>query len=176
MMVKSFKLSIELIPSTIWYANLYNYYKSKNQMEKWHELKQYLFETEGNHCWICRRETKYLEAHEFFEYDDFKHIQKVAGVHHLCNLCHKIKHIGLWCHSPDGHFKLKKEGLSREDLIRHFCLVNNCSEQDFYKHEDEAFALWKKRSSHNWNQDLWVYGPQFGLKELKSQQKLRFMI
>ena len=46
MIPKQFKLNIELVPSTIWYANIYNYYKQSNQMDKWHELKQYLFEHE----------------------------------------------------------------------------------------------------------------------------------
>ncbi len=172
MITQRLKLSIELVPSTIWYANIYNYYKNAHQMDKWHELKQFLFETEGRYCWICKKEERTLEAHEFWEYDDYKHIQKLGAIHHLCDLCHKIKHIGLWCHTSDGQSKLKKAGLTRDDLIRHFCLVNRCEWNDFFNYEDAAFKQYSRRSQFQWRQELGKYKPQFGLKELKSQQKL----
>lgn len=172
MITKKFKLSIELVPSTIWYNNIYNYYQNNNQMEKWHELKQYLFDTEGKHCWICEKEEGNLEAHEFWEYDDYNYIQKLAAVHHLCDLCHKIKHIGLWFHTNDGERMLRQQRVKKEDIIHHFCSVNKCSITDFQKHEDDAFTQWKQRSKSKWKQDLGIYNPKFGLKELKSQQKL----
>ena len=173
MITKQFKLSIELVPSTIWYANIYNYYKKLNQMEKWHELKQHLFETEGNNCWICSKNERNLEAHEFWEYDDYNHIQKLKAIHHICDLCHKIKHIGLWCHTSEGQVKLKKHGLTREALINHFCNVNGCTSDDFLKHEEIAFKKYSRRSKFQWKQDLGMHDPKYGLKVLKSQQKLR---
>lgn len=172
MITKKFKLRIELVPSTIWYSNIYSYYKNNNQVEKWHELKQYLFETEGNHCWICSKENTRLEAHEFWDYDDYKHVQKLVAVHHLCDLCHKVKHIGLWLHSADGDKMLIKQRMKKEDIINHFCKVNNCSVADFQKHEDEAFAQFGRRNEFQWKQNLGMYQPKYGLKVLKSQQKL----
>lgn len=44
-------------------------------------------------------------------------------------MCHKIKHIGFWLKTPRGLKKLKKLGLTPEDLIEHFCEVNNCSKK-----------------------------------------------
>src|SRR3989344_4565037 len=117
MSAHSFKLTIELVPSTIWYSNIYNFYKKTNQMEKWHQLKENLYQREGNKCWVCGKENTYLEAHEFFEYDDKSRIQKLVGIHHLCRLCHKIKHIGFWCYTPEGWSKLIKERLTKLDLI-----------------------------------------------------------
>ncbi len=172
MITRAFKLSIELVPSTIWYHSIYNYYKKINQIGKWHELKQFLFETEGEHCWICKKENTFLEAHEFWEYDDYRHIQKLTAIHHICDLCHKIKHIGLWCHTIEGPLKLKKQGLTRDQLVDHFCRVNKCTADDFLKHEEHAFALWDKRSKYRWKQDLGIYDPKFDLKELKAQRKL----
>jgi hypothetical protein len=32
--------------------------------------------------------------------------------------------------------------------------VNNCSEQDFLRHEEEAFTTWEKRSKFDWKQDF----------------------
>ena len=171
MITRKFKLSIELVPSTIWYANIYNYYKQSNQMDKWHELKQYLFDTEGKRCWICREERS-LEAHELWEYDDYKHIQKLTAVHHLCDLCHKIKHIGLWLHSTDGGNMLQQQKIKKAEIINHFCRVNNCTISDFQTYEDFVFAQWERRSKFQWKQDLGIYHPKYGLKILKSQQKL----
>jgi len=49
--------------------------------------------------------------------------------------------------------------LSREDLINHFCKVNNCSREDFEKHEEEAFRIWRERSKYEWKQDFGEYDP-----------------
>ena len=175
MIIRKFTLSIELVPSTVWYANLYNFYKNNDQMEIWHELKQYLFEREGHHCWICKKEVRNLEAHEFWEYDDYTHVQKLIAIHHLCDLCHKIKHIGLWCYTPDGQAKLKRQQLTREDLVKHFCTVNNCTFEEFQNHEDSAFKEYSGRSKFRWKQDLGVYNPKHRLKILKSQKKLTWI-
>lgn len=147
------KLKIELVPSTVWFSSLYNLLPKS----EWYALKDKLFAKEGRRCFICNSEQGPLSAHEFWEYDDDKHVQKLVGIHHLCNLCHKIKHIGFWCHTKDGRTKLKKEGLNREDLIKHFCTVNECTKEDFMKHEDEAFKLWRERSRYEWKQDFGEY-------------------
>lgn len=100
-----------------------------------------------------------VTSHEFWEYDDVKHIQRRRATHHLCGFCHKIKHIDLWLHTPDGARMIQKERLTKQDIINHFCTVNNCSEKEFQKHEDEAFSLWKERSQYAWKQDFGKYDP-----------------
>ena len=156
---QKFKLTIELVPSTVWFSSIYQIYKRNNQLNKWRKIKKELFEKEGRKCWICGAENTRLETHEFWEYDDKNHIQKLVAIHHLCSMCHKIKHIGFWCYTEDGRRQLKKEGLSREDLINHFCRVNNCSREDFEKQEMEAFKIWKERSKYGWKQDFGEYDP-----------------
>lgn len=151
------KLTIELVPSTVWYASIYQYYKKTNNHQKWADIKKELFAKEGNKCWICGKESKHLEAHEFWKYDDVKHVQKLDAIHHLCGFCHKIKHIGLWLHTEDGARMLQKEGLTKEDVINHFCNVNNCFKNDFHRYEDEAFKVWSERSKHEWTQDFGEY-------------------
>lgn len=153
------KLTIELVPSTVWYSSIYQYYKKSNNLQQWHEIKKELYAKEGTHCWICKKTSKPLQAHEFWEYDDVNRIQKLSAIHHLCGFCHKIKHIGLWLHAFDGERMLKKERLTKQDIIDHFCDVNRCSEKEFQKHEDEAFILWKERSEHKWKQDFGKYDP-----------------
>ena len=166
------KLLIELVPSTVWYSSIYQYYQKSNNLQKWNEIKKELYQKEGDSCWICKAKVRPLEAHEFWSYDDKKHIQKLTAVHHLCDLCHKIKHIGLWFHSADGDKMLRQQKIRKEDIINHFCKVNNCSIDDFQKYEDSAFAQWKQRSAFQWKQDLGIYNLKFGFKKLKSQQKL----
>jgi len=154
-----FKLTIELIPSTVWFSSIYQICKKNNRLDKWKKIKEELFKLEGKRCWICGREDDRLEAHEFWEYDDQNHVQKLVAIHHLCNMCHKIKHIGFWCYTDRGKRKLNEEGLNKEDLIRHFCEVNNCTRKDFERHEREAFRIWRQRSENNWKQDFGYFDP-----------------
>ena len=156
---RKFKLTIELIPSTAWFSSIYKIYKKYNKLNKWIKIKKELFEKEGRRCWICGAENVRLEAHEFWEYDDKNHIQRLVAIHHLCGMCHKIKHIGFWCYTEDGRRQLEKEGLTRDDLIEHFCKVNNCSRKEFEEHEKEAFRIWRERSKYEWKQDFGKYDP-----------------
>jgi len=150
-------LTIELVPVTVWFSSIYQIYKRNNKLSEWREIKKDLFEREGRRCWICGKEGGRLEAHEFRKYDDESHIQKLIAIHHLCGMCHKIKHIGFWCHTKHGKEKLMEEGLTRDDLINHFCKVNACSREDFEKHEEEAFRIWEERNKYRWKQDFGKY-------------------
>ncbi len=156
---RGFKLTIELVPSTAWFSSLYHVYREAGRLDEWRRLKEELFEREGRRCWICGRRGGRLEAHEFWEYDDENHVQRLVAVHHLCSMCHKVKHIGFWCYTREGRERLAREGLTREDLIEHFCRVNNCTREDFERHEEEAYRKWVERSRHRWRQDLGSYHP-----------------
>ncbi len=160
MIMKRFKLEIELVPATAWFSSLYRLMPP----DRWTALKREVYAKEGHKCYICGTSEGPFELHEFWEYDDERHVQKLIEVHHLCRLCHKIKHIGFWCYTEEGRIKLEKEGLTREDLIRHFCQVNNCSYDDFLKHEEEAFDIWERRSKHEWRQDFGEYNKYIKIK------------
>lgn len=147
------KLTIELVPGTAWFKSLYHLMPE----DEWNKLKERIYAEEGRKCYICESTSPPFHLHEFWQYDDERHVQKLVGLHHLCDLCHKIKHIGFWCHTHDGREKLKQQGLSLKDLIKHFCTVNKCAEKDFHQHEDEAFRAWSRRSEHKWKQDLGEY-------------------
>jgi hypothetical protein len=147
------KLTVELVPSTVWFSSLYRLLPKS----EWYRLKKEAFAKEGHKCYICGSD-RGLSLHEFWSYDDEKHIQKLLEFHHLCNFCHKIKHIGFWCHILEGQAKLEREGLQREDLINHFCTVNSCTRKEFEEHEKAAFAVWEERPTHQWKQDFGEYG------------------
>jgi len=162
-----FRLTIELTPSTVWFSSLYNLMPK----DKWEELKRRVYEEEGRKCYICGSTEPPFELHEFWEYDDKKHVQKLVGVHHLCRLCHMVKHIGFWCHTEDGRAKLKQIGLSRKDLIKHFCKVNQCSEKEFLQHEENALKTWRERSKHRWKQDFGKYKNYIDWKKVKDRRR-----
>lgn len=147
---RKFKLTIELVPSTVWFSSLHKLMDRKN----WEQLKSSVYLREERKCWICASTQLPLELHEFWEYDDTNRIQRLVEMHHLCRLCHMVKHIGLWCHTAKGLETLKRIGLNREDLIKHFCRVNNCAKEDFLRHEEKAFKTWRERSKSNWIQDF----------------------
>lgn len=155
---KEFKLTIELVPTTAWYLSLHQLYRRNGQASRWMKIKKELFEKEGQRCWICGAENSHLEAHEVWEYNAKTYIQKLAAIHHLCDMCHKIKHIGFWCHTPEGRNKLENSGLSRKHLVGHFCKVNNCSEKEFEEHEERAFRIFEEQSKREWKQDFGAYG------------------
>jgi len=150
-------LEIELIPAKVWYSSIQDFCRKNKKINEWRKIKKKIIEEEGNYCWICGKEASRLEAHEFWEYNDKEHIQKLKTIHHLCSTCHKIKHIGLWCYTLRGKALLKKLRLTKEDLIDHFCKVNNCSIKDFEIHEREAFKIYRKRSKYKWKQDFGKY-------------------
>jgi hypothetical protein len=136
-------------------------------LDEWRRIKRSIFEKEGRFCWICGAKDRRLEAHELWVYDDAKHVQKLAAIHHLCYLCHKIKHIGFWCHTEEGARRLERERLCNEDLIKHFCATNLCTSQDFENYEQEVFRIWYERSKYEWEQVFGEYTP-IVLKALES--------
>ena len=151
------KLTVELVPSSVWFSSVYRILRRKNRLKEWYKIKSRVFEEEGHQCYICGSKRGPFSAHEFWEYDDEKHVQRLNAIHHLCALCHKIKHIGFWCYTSDGKEKLRKSGLTKKVLVDHFCKVNNCSEKQFKEHEDRAFKIWRERSRHEWKQDFGKY-------------------
>lgn len=53
---------------------------------------------------------------------------------------------------------MAKEGILKvEELIQHFCTVNNVTPTEYAKHEGEAMTLWAKRSQYQWTVDLGEY-------------------
>lgn len=141
------KLTIELVPSSLWFSSVYQICKKANPVI-WQEIKKALLEKEGNQCFICGKKNTKLEAHEFWSYDDINHIQKLEAIHHVCSLCHKVKHLGLAAAQKDD----------MEEIIKHFCKVNKCKRKDFEKAEKEAYEIWRERSKYSWEQDFGDYG------------------
>lgn len=84
------KLEIELVPKTCWYSNLRNVFTQ----QEWKLVRNYIcdFRFTDNKCNICGQRAYFLEAHEQWEYDMKKHIQRLVRIRPLCTNCHKVKH------------------------------------------------------------------------------------
>jgi len=53
---------------------------------------------------------------------------------------------------------LAREGkLSMDDVIAHFCRVNDCGYPDYINHSDRAWKQWEKRSKYDWRVELGEY-------------------
>jgi hypothetical protein len=142
------KLTAELVPFTVWYSSLYRLLPR----EVWNSIREGIILEKGRVCEICGEENGKMNLHEIWNYDDAKHIQRLSGFILLCEMCHHVKHIGL-------AGILANEGkLDYNEIAKHFCKVNGCSEKEFTKHVDDAFKIWEKRSQHQWTQDFGEYG------------------
>ena len=141
------KLIPELVPETAWNQSL----AKLLPRNIWNSIRKDIIERNGMKCQICGETEGTMNLHEIWEYDDVKYIQKLDGFILLCRMCHHVKHFGL-------AGILAREGkLDFNEVMKHFCRVNNCSEKDFKKQVNEAFEIWRRRSEHNWKQDFGKY-------------------
>lgn len=141
------KLTVELVPSTVWYKSLYKLLPR----EVWDRIRNEVIINNGRKCQVCGETEGTMNLHEVWEYDDTKHVQRLKGFILLCKMCHHVKHIGL------AGILANQGKLDYNEVIKHFCKVNNCSEKEFEKHRTEAFEIWGKRSEHKWKQDFGKY-------------------
>jgi len=142
------KLIAELVPETVWCKSL----AKLLPRSVWNGIRQGVINENGLKCQICGETEGVMNLHEIWNYDDVNHVQKLGGFILLCTMCHHIKHIGLAGILAD-------EGkLDYNKLVKHFCSVNGCSEEEFKNHVKDAFAVWRKRSQSSWKQDFGEYG------------------
>src|SRR5437763_1306550 len=121
------KLHIDLVPETCWHKNL------RKQMKKsqWDKLRKKVYADQGNTCCVCGASGR-LNCHESWSYDDERHIQKLAGFHAVCGMCHHVTHYGLaQVLASQGHLDL-------EAVIEHFLRVNGVGREEFETHKTEA--------------------------------------
>lgn len=136
------RLTIELVPSPLWYKSVYRLVKSSD----WKKIREEVLQEFLYLCEVCGKPGN--QCHEVWVYDDVKHIQKLSRFTLLCPACHNIKHIGR------SEIVAGSGEVDMEYLVFHFCKVNRCSEKDFESVKKKAFDMFKKRSSFEWKQDL----------------------
>ena len=139
-MGKNRLLEMLLIPRSTWYNNV----RSRVSRDKWNAIRVHFKKPSCAYCG-CRHG---LHCHEVWKYDDVNHIQRLVGFESVCFLCHAVKHLGLvGIQAQQGY-------LDYSGLVEHYCVVNECTEENFLADRKEAFRLWEERSKHEWTIDV----------------------
>ena len=138
MQKKTYKLNFQLVPDGCQGTNL----RSVLPREQWDRLRRAAYRRAGNRCTICGAEGR-LEAHEVWEYDDERHIQRLADIIAVCPACHAVIHIG------------RTSLLGREaEAQEHFKKVNGATQSEYHKALGEANRIHAERSRHEWLTDI----------------------
>ncbi len=137
-------LTIELVPSTVWYKNL----RSELTKAQWDHLRKNSYRAAGYVCEVCGgKGPKWpVECHEIWEFNDEEFTQTLKGLISLCPSCHEVKHIGL----------AGKRGRG-ENARSHLAQVNGWTEAHAQEYIEGAFSIWAERSLNEWTLDIsWI--------------------
>jgi hypothetical protein len=134
------KLTIELVPSTSWGDNL----RSKLPKDTWDVLRRKCYQDADYCCEVCGKRGL-VHAHEIWNYDDEKHIQKLNRLIALCPTCHGVKHFG------------RTQAIGKgEEALKHLMVVNSWTRKQVLDYVAKSFAIWQKRSQYIWKVDISV--------------------
>jgi hypothetical protein len=141
------ELTIEMVPQPLWGISLANLMPK----EKWDVLRKSVYREHDYHCGVCRASNTTMYCHEIWQYDDITHVQTLTGFVALCQMCHHVKHLGL-------AGVLASEGkLDFQQVILHYCQVNDCEGTQFFMDRANAECEWRERSEHEWSSNLGGY-------------------
>tara|TARA_R110000824_G_scaffold196246_6_gene379431 strand:+ start:655 stop:1218 length:564 start_codon:yes stop_codon:yes gene_type:complete len=151
------KLTIELVPSGSWGANLRGVLSRKG----WDILRRWAYERADHICEICG-ETGFeqgrkhaVEAHEIWTYDDDAKVQTLTGIQALCPRTHQCKHLG----------RSLKVGAGRL-VFPHLEKVNGWSPEQAKAYADLCFLIHAHRSAFEWRVDLsWLASDECPLEK-----------
>jgi len=127
----NFVLEIELVSRHSWGKSL----AQLLPQILWDKLRRLIYRRYNWTCQICNAYGIEVHCHEHWTYDDRKHIQYLKDLTCLCKDCHDIKHWGRFVF-------LLHEGKATQErkdyLVKHFCIVNQCTEEDMLNHTVET--------------------------------------
>jgi hypothetical protein len=107
-------------------------------------IRHYIYERVNNRCECCgRKRSKYLEAHERWEFNEETKIQKLVRIIALCKLCHSATHY--------GHSKRRK---NMDNINMHIKKINNFTDEELQTHIKEAYKTWNERNKIKWELDF----------------------
>ena len=134
-------LTVELVPSTSWGANL----RSELPKKDWDNLRKAQYANAGYRCEICGGKGRKhpVECHETWDYNDETHIQTLTGLIALCPSCHRVKHLGFAFVKGRG-----------QEAIAHLMKVNGWSPEDTQHYVEAVFEEHARRSKHQGTLDL----------------------
>lgn len=128
-------LTIEPLPTNTWGYSLAN----KLPKDKWDEIRYACYRNADWQCEICGNRDSQLHAHEQWRFDERRRIQYLERVICFCELCHNVKHFGRSQLVYPKHYI--------EELIQHWCKVNNSDERHFNSHFVQVMEKHRRRAS-----------------------------
>jgi len=146
-MTKTFVLEVELVSKHSWGKSL------AQLLPKvlWDRLRRLIYRRYNWTCQICSTYGVEVHCHEVWTYDDRRKIQILKDLACLCKECHNIKHWG-------RTIFLRHEGKIPQSYIdqlrKHFCTVNGCTEQDMIDHIVEVGDKNQMRSRYRYKIDF----------------------
>lgn len=134
------KLHIELIPRTTWGRNV----RTSVKKSEWDKIRKTVYEKANMKCQICNEGRQTLHAHEVWDFDEEKHIQKLEDIIGICEDCHNTIHYG----------RAQKIG-THQKAKEHFLKVNRCNVSDWQDELDIAKKDFLRRSLiDDWKLDI----------------------
>ena len=158
MNIKPPKLTVELVPKSCHFSNL----RSNLSKKDWDLLRAKSYQQAGHRCEVCGGQggRHPVECHEVWEYDDEAHRQVLVWLMALCPTCHKAKH--MWLAREKGWAWLAE---------RQLCRVNGWTEDEMTLYLEEAFAVYERRSAHEWELDIsWLAGMGVSLPDVLDRE------
>ncbi len=152
----SLRLTVELVPRSAWWRNL----RDALTESRWKRLRQQVLTEQDWRCSICGArgieadpfEGVQLVCDEVWRYDDDKRIATLVGLQATCRMCSFVKHFG------HAQILAAQGSISIQQVVAHFCRVNDCREEAFEMHRAQAFAVWRRRSGGpSWSIDFGEY-------------------
>jgi hypothetical protein len=119
------RLTVELVPSTCWYANV--------SKAVWDRRRRRVSAEADWRCEVCggRGRRWPVECHEVWHYDDVNRVQRLERLVALCPACHEVRHAGL----------ASKRGRA-EAVVEHLAAVNGWTTADSELYLEAAFEQW----------------------------------
>ncbi|MQY20202.1 UvrD-helicase domain-containing protein [Nocardia macrotermitis] len=137
-------LFVDLVPSSCWFTNV-RYCVDK---QDWERLRRMVISRAGRRCEVCGATKdpatrRWLEAHERWDYDNARAIQRLRRIILLCTDCHQTTHFGYaQITGNESH------------AFNHLMRVTGLSATEAQRHIADAFRLWERRSARDWTLDL----------------------
>jgi hypothetical protein len=157
-MLNSYRLTIELVPSSCWYSNVRSHVSSAT----WDKLQERCFSRAKQRCEICqgRGPAHPVELHEIWDYDDRTRVQRLSGLIALCPACHEVKHIG---HAIQAG--------RLPQALSHLIQVNGITSAQSVDYVKNAFDIQERRSQQAWSLDIRLLSTHYGVKLAGDQRE-----
>ena len=145
-MENALKLSIEMVPSTLWHLN----WRGMIRTVEWDKIRKSVYAASGHKCAICGDDGK-LNCHETWDFDASNSMVRLVGFIALCNPCYFAKHLGF------ARMLAARGKVHLESVVEHFLKVNGCDLPAFKECVHGVGKVWSKRSKIDWRMDLGEY-------------------